>query len=438
MKKEFPQYYLPSKQEFEELWETCVFVLDTSVLLNLYRYRKDTSNDLFKIFDFISERLWVPHQVALEYQENRLTVIAEQVKRYDDVKKVLKSTQATLSKELAKMQLSKRHSTINPDMFLEEIKNVIEKFESTLTKLADKQPGISEKDKLREKIEGMLDGKIGQHPNDQDELDKIYKEGQVRYGKNRPPGYEDAEKEDDDISILYHHGLAFRKEYGDLILWKELIKQAKENPSFSKIIFITDDTKDDWWWKVHGKNVGARPELIDEIQTEAKVDMFYMYSSKRFMKFAEEYLKVEVKTESINEVEEVTKEKDILYSLSQIEIDILQMSKHDQTDGEIARRLELTKDELEQHWHSIYKEIEVTWKLTAIIKADQENLLISVRELEVLEKAKHGLRNKEIAQELNLGAGTIRNYLSSAYRKLGSRNRTEAIYKAEKLGLLKS
>ena len=64
----------------------------------------------------------------------------------------------------------------------------------------------------------MLDGKIGQHPNDQDELDKIYKEGQVRYSKNRPPGYEDAEKEDDDISILYHHGLAFRKEYGDLIL----------------------------------------------------------------------------------------------------------------------------------------------------------------------------------------------------------------------------
>ena len=42
----------------------------------------------------------------------------------------------------------------------------------------------------------------------------------------------------------------------------------------------------------------------------------------------------------------------------------------------------------------------------------------------------------EMAGELHLSEGTVRNYLSSAIHKLGARNRSEAIATAEQKGWL--
>jgi hypothetical protein len=51
-------------------------VFDTNVLLNLYRL-PDGPDSTLKVFGQIQERLWIPHQVALEFQTNRITVISE-------------------------------------------------------------------------------------------------------------------------------------------------------------------------------------------------------------------------------------------------------------------------------------------------------------------------------------------------------------------------
>lgn len=66
----------------------------------------------------------------------------------------------------------------------------------------------------------------------------------------------------------------------------------------------------------------------------------------------------------------------------------------------------------------------------------ESGLGLSRRELQVLELTQQDMRYKEIADTLELGAGTVRNYLSSAYKKLKVRNKTEAIKKAVELGLL--
>jgi len=70
MKKTFPGYYCLTEEEFSVLWNTCLFVLDANVLLNLYSYSQETSNELIGILKQISDRLWIPHQAALEYQKN--------------------------------------------------------------------------------------------------------------------------------------------------------------------------------------------------------------------------------------------------------------------------------------------------------------------------------------------------------------------------------
>lgn len=60
---------------------------------------------------------------------------------------------------------------------------------------------------------------------------------------------------------------------------------------------------------------------------------------------------------------------------------------------------------------------------------------LSDRQKEVLVAAIKGKPNKVIARELSLSEGTIKAHLSSAFRSLGVKNRTEAVYVAAKLGL---
>jgi DNA-binding CsgD family transcriptional regulator len=52
---------------------------------------------------------------------------------------------------------------------------------------------------------------------------------------------------------------------------------------------------------------------------------------------------------------------------------------------------------------------------------------LSERELEVLEVARHGLTNAEIASRLGVTVHTVKFHLASIYRKLGAVNRTDAI-----------
>jgi DNA-binding NarL/FixJ family response regulator len=61
---------------------------------------------------------------------------------------------------------------------------------------------------------------------------------------------------------------------------------------------------------------------------------------------------------------------------------------------------------------------------------------LSKREREVLELVAAGETNSEIASHLHLSPHTVKEYASSAYRKLGVRNRLEAVTRADKLGLL--
>lgn len=61
---------------------------------------------------------------------------------------------------------------------------------------------------------------------------------------------------------------------------------------------------------------------------------------------------------------------------------------------------------------------------------------LSEREREVLEAIASGATNREIAGALFLSPHTVKEHTSSLYRKLGVRNRAEAVQKAQRLGLI--
>ncbi|NJM11836.1 MAG: DUF4935 domain-containing protein [Synechococcaceae cyanobacterium SM1_2_3] len=229
MKNNFAGYYRLSENEFIKLWKDCLFVLDANVLLNLYRYPKGATKDLIKVLKRISDRLWVPHQVALEYQENRLKVIAEQMKRFDDVRKILAESSNSLRNKFGELQLKKRHSSIDPEAFLMKIESEYSEFTANLTLLEKEQQDVSSEDTLRNELDELLNGKTGM-PFPSTKLEELYKEGKIRYEQKCPPGYEDIGKgkpSDKEGLCYFYNGLSIKREYGDLILWYQIIDEAK-------------------------------------------------------------------------------------------------------------------------------------------------------------------------------------------------------------------
>ena len=61
---------------------------------------------------------------------------------------------------------------------------------------------------------------------------------------------------------------------------------------------------------------------------------------------------------------------------------------------------------------------------------------LTARERDVLVAARPGATVSEIAGKLFLSEGTVRNYLSAAIAKTGTRNRSEAVRLAEEQGWL--
>ncbi|MCI0399539.1 MAG: response regulator transcription factor [Chloroflexi bacterium] len=61
---------------------------------------------------------------------------------------------------------------------------------------------------------------------------------------------------------------------------------------------------------------------------------------------------------------------------------------------------------------------------------------LSDREQEVLQLIAQGLSNPEIAARLHLAEGTVKNYVTNILQKTGARDRTQAVLRAQSLGLI--
>lgn len=286
MKEKFRGYYRPTKAEFSQLWENCLFVFDTNVVLNIYRYSPNTRDNLIQIFDKISDRLWIPYQAALEYQKRRLNVIVEQESAYENIKNYLKDTRNKLKSYLNSYKI---HPAINSDNIFDKLDRVFEEIEKELNVLEQEHPNLIESDNLRDKITELFEGKVGSSCSPE-KLEEIYKRGKVRYDRLIPPGFKDKKKE--------------INEYGDLVLWFQIIEHAKSTKK--PIIFITEDKKEDWWLKFNGEIISPKPELINEIFSKAGVN-FYMYQTEQFMEYAGKYLHEPVNREAIDEIQRIRK-----------------------------------------------------------------------------------------------------------------------------------
>jgi DNA-binding NarL/FixJ family response regulator len=56
--------------------------------------------------------------------------------------------------------------------------------------------------------------------------------------------------------------------------------------------------------------------------------------------------------------------------------------------------------------------------------------LLSARELEVLTRVAHGMRNAQVARQLGIAEGTVKRHLTNIYTKLGATSRMDAVSRA--------
>lgn len=307
IKEMFKGFYQLSEEDFSEIWEHGTFVFDTNVLLNLYRYKNETSTAIIEIIKNLGDRVWVPHHVLLEFHRNRLEVIADQNKKVNDIKKSIEDSIKGIENKSSELQLEKRHNEIDPQNFLSKFRELEKTVLDELEKVTLRQLNNSFDDNILCNITEIFEGKVGCPPEHQDWLDAIFKDGDERAENEIPPSFKDIQKakKSNAKSIPYTHNLLkYQHGYGDLIIWMQIIEHAKKENK-KNIVFITDDKKEDWMQIISSngsKVIGPRPELVSEICNKANVEKFHIYNTESFLKFAEKYLQTEIKEAAIKDV----------------------------------------------------------------------------------------------------------------------------------------
>jgi len=264
------------------MWKTCLFVLDTNVILDLFRKSRKYREQMLLILEELSDQLWMPHQVGLECHKRRPNAISEQTKPVNNVKR-------TLEKLANDLKNTTRHPFVDDEQFV-KIATRLSTYSKRLVKELDakKKEFLSQggNEAIERRISELFEGKIGK-PYCAERLREVYEEWNKRHDEHRPP----CRKESKGVG-----------KYGDFVIWSQLIEKAKE--AAKPIIFITNDLNDWMQERKEGKTLGPHPDLVNEMDTEASVQ-FYVYRGDEFIRHAGPYLGKEISQEVIEEAREM-------------------------------------------------------------------------------------------------------------------------------------
>ncbi|HBL4970232.1 TPA: hypothetical protein LR177_000124 [Enterobacter cloacae] len=319
MNRKFCGFYTPKQENYKEIWndKNTLFIFDTNTLLNLYRCEEQTKDDILNVMNVLSPRSWFPFQVCLEYQRNRIDVISQSIKSLEKLKKSITSMVNTTDNALSEAQVKKHlYSSLSEEVSLlkESLSASINSF------VTDKiEPRIKTKEKIKtsDAIRKSLDDIIGDNCGDipsQEIIDEINKEGAERYAKKTPPGFMDEKKGE---TVTHYNGVEFKDKFGDLYLWKEILDISKKHENYN-IIFVTDDSKKDWWFSHDNKTIGPSEPLQTEIYFTTKIKSFRMINHSGFLYEAGKYLdNLQIKPSSVEDIKEIS--SDTLRKLSELD-----------------------------------------------------------------------------------------------------------------------
>lgn len=275
MRSSLHQFFRPEDRDFSALWEQSDIVFDASVLLNIYGYSEDTRDELLSLLHKFADRVFLPHQFALEYARNRSSTIIKQINNY------------TAAENDFTQIFSRRFQPKTEHPYLsDESLAALQKIRNELSEGRKRMENLISSDEYADVLIRIFDGKVGTPPTN-DEIDDLHTAAADRFQKKTPPGYKDADKKDAPEC------------YGDFIAWSQILLHAKETDR--SIILVIDDAKEDWWQIEGSRTIGPRPELLDEFRRTTNNNI-WLYNSASFLDAAANYGKVAIQDAVIEEV----------------------------------------------------------------------------------------------------------------------------------------
>lgn len=281
---DFVGFKIPTSAELDTALREAAVAVDANVLLDLYRFRPQTSQDLIKTLSGLGDRLVVPHQALREFWRRRQRTQDSPRSATEAAKEALNRPNRAVNDALgiwAKAigvgddELS--HFKGNVDGFFDTLKNKLQEALPDVDASHGEEP-------ILEQLEKILAGHVTS-PLDRDEWEECVAEASRRIEAREPPGYIDADKQEGDLP----EGGA-----GDYLLWYQATRYAKERNL--DLLIVTRDQKDDWWWRQLSKLIGPRPELSSEYHELTGRRLFMMSPSDLLARAS--VLKVEVDRES--------------------------------------------------------------------------------------------------------------------------------------------
>ena len=250
-----------------------IIVVDTNVLLNIYRYSPEFSEFASDCLKAITGNVILPATVRIEYKRHNRACFSAMEKRFAEIGKETK-------KQIAAAKIKILNSCANltrlqyPDV--EELKaSFVENLDAVQKTLDDYFDDHASLELIqrswegRDYLEQLVDGMTTMPSLEQEEIYKWCEEGEKRYKGQIPPGFMDGKNKD-----------GVRK-YSDLIIWKEVLNYARNQEK--DIIFVTDDVKDDWW-----DESGFHAKLLAEFEKTGQ-SITPMKSMELLSLIAEEY-----------------------------------------------------------------------------------------------------------------------------------------------------
>lgn len=286
LRDQFAVWYPLSAEARRRFVTDGLIVLDTNVLLDLYRMNPETRDDVLVLLRLLDDRLWIPHQVGLEFHRNRLTVVHDQEQTRQKIHAAVTEADSKLKDAIRGIRdhpvIDRAVLSATVEKAFEDIKRYVDQVGNT--PVLSMRAALQE-DPILDAVTELLEGKVGT-PYATEQMEKILIEAKRRIGMKIPPGYADAKKDDDGSG-------------GDYIVWRQTLDEACRRKL--PVLFVTNDRKEDWYLRLHGLTVGPRVELVAEMEKEAGVS-FYAQPFVCFLENAPTQLSSTMKDATVSEV----------------------------------------------------------------------------------------------------------------------------------------
>jgi len=287
----FASYRTVQDADYASLLTSGLVILDTNVLLNLYRYHERTRSELVGVLAQLGDRLWIPHHVMGEFWRRRSTLLQDP-KEVEQVVSDLDRYRDTYTDRVrswvTRVGLPRGHAAELLDTVDTTFGVVTQTVREFGTDDSLKDADDTTRDPVISRLSHILEGRIG-HPLETNLKRAKIEEARHRFKDSIPPGYKDAGKGDNFA--------------GDYLIWVEILREAT-NRSLD-VLFVTGDVKEDWWRIESGQAKGPRPELVAEMAATANVKLF-MLRPASLLHHASKILRVRVSEDSVLDVKRVS------------------------------------------------------------------------------------------------------------------------------------